>query len=306
MIFTPTLFRPSPPHLVNGATIGKGPAISGPASTTKAISTVFDHALKEQKFLLLLLTYLDANRMEDEDDWVPTHGKSVSLASSKYSTAYASSAGSSRDSLKASSSSVTSQNDVYASSPESIPASRKADGDKGSGKEGQPIFRLVSANAIAISTASVAVAKRPILDRTASSSSASSASSDEHSASGDSGFSVDHRSLGSTRRRHKDRPRSRQPTAPAVASSHSAKSRRSRTRTEVSDDTASSRYASGSESGGSSTDAITSPEIPQKSRLRHVSEPSKPSSNGSMMRKGESVPAIPKLIKPRIVVDEAD
>jgi hypothetical protein len=66
MIFTPTLFR------------GSGD-----------VTTVFLNAKIEQQFVLHLLEYLDVSRLQDEDDWVPTHNKTYS-GSSATSSSYTS------------------------------------------------------------------------------------------------------------------------------------------------------------------------------------------------------------------------
>lgn len=292
MIFTPTLFRPCPPDLVNGGAVGKGPSINGPSSTTKAISAVFDHARKEQKFLLQLLTYLDVTRMEDEDDWMPSHGKNDSLASSGCSTLYTASLGSAED-FKSSlgSASLTAQGEASIRTDPPSPAS----GTPKSSQASNP-----AATPAAIDGSKSVAEQRPPFDRTASSSSASSSSSDEYSTSGDSGFSLDSRSIASTRRRYKDSQRIRQPTAPSAPLLHS--SRRSRTRTEVSEQSSTASRKTSSDSGSSGTEVPTSPEVQRKSRLRHFSEPARP----DMVKSEEAVPAVPKFVKPRIVVNEAD
>lgn len=78
MIFTPSFFR--------------GPPVSktfntSPSGTHETISKVFHEARIEQQFMLNLLECLDVTRLEDEDDWIPTHGKHNSLSSSLSSSA---------------------------------------------------------------------------------------------------------------------------------------------------------------------------------------------------------------------------
>lgn len=73
MIFTPSFFRGPPASKTFNASS---------SATHETISKVFNEARIEQQFMLNLLEYLDVTRLEDEDDWIPTHGKHNSLASS--------------------------------------------------------------------------------------------------------------------------------------------------------------------------------------------------------------------------------
>lgn len=298
MIFTPALFRPSP-TVPADSTVGKGPAVSGPAVTNKAIATLFDYARQEQKFVHQLLTYLDVNRLEDENDWLPSHGRTESLASSKYSTACSASIAS-KDVLNIA---IASQADSVAGPVDVLPRSMTSASAAEEAKE-LKISSSASAPVIQPRSSPDPSFKRPAFERTTS---ASSASSDGNGTSGESGFSIDSRSLGSTRRRHKDRPRTRQPTAPAASAVHpTAVSRRHRTRTELPHESSiSSSHSSDSDDSAASTGAETTPEVPESSRMRHLSESTKAENKWPRAQTG-FVPAVPKLVKPRIVVDEAD
>lgn len=77
MIFTPSFFR-GPSTSQKSSTLTSG--------THENISKVFNEARIEQQFMLNLLEFLDVTRLEDEDDWIPTHGKHNSLASSSSSS----------------------------------------------------------------------------------------------------------------------------------------------------------------------------------------------------------------------------
>lgn len=77
MIFTPSFFRGPPVSKTFDASA---------SGTHETISKVFNEARIEQQFMLNILEYLDVTRLEDEDDWIPTHGKHNSLASSTTST----------------------------------------------------------------------------------------------------------------------------------------------------------------------------------------------------------------------------
>lgn len=83
MIFTPSFFRGPPTSKIFDV------ASSG---THEDINKVFNEARIEQQFMLNLVEFLDVTRLEDEDDWIPTHGKhnsiGSSLSSSTASSAY--------------------------------------------------------------------------------------------------------------------------------------------------------------------------------------------------------------------------
>jgi hypothetical protein len=77
MIFTPCFFRAPAPSKTLSAS-----ASALAIGTPDGISKVFNEARIEQQFILHLLQYLDVTRLEDEDDWIPTHGKHNSMSSS--------------------------------------------------------------------------------------------------------------------------------------------------------------------------------------------------------------------------------